>query len=183
VKPVLAEQGVEPHDEEAVEGDQSVQVPAVPPEALCNIDPYRLSKPVPAGDGYVTCALPDDVALLSIFRRGVWDLPKGAKAPTESVETCARREVCEEVGIDRVTLHRALGTTRHGYADEDHYAVKTTYWYLMRMPERSSEPDRREGIRHVARARWAVVRRHVSYDTLRRHMDRVEPTVRTALMD
>ena len=96
MKPVLAEQGVEPHDEEAVEGGQSVQVPAVPPEALCNVDPYRLPKPVPAGDGYVTCALPDDVALRSIFRRGVWDLSKGAKAPPSPSrrvrdERCARR--------------------------------------------------------------------------------------------
>lgn len=165
------------------EDARSIRVPEVPPSALCNVDPYRPPRPVTAGGGYVGCALPDDVALLVIFRRGVWDLPKGTKAPPESVETCAQREVREEVGVDALTLVRALGTTRHGYPDGDHYAVKTTHWYLMQTPERSFDPDRREGIRRVAWARWDGVRRHIGYDTLRRHMDRVEAKVRTALTD
>jgi len=171
------------HDGRAAEDARSVRVPAVPPEALRNVDPYRPPQPVTAGGGYVGCSLPDDVALLIIFRRGVWDLPKGTKAPTESVETCAQREVREEVGVDAVTLLRALGTTRHGYVNGDHYAVKTTHWYLMQTPGRSFEPDRREGIRRVEWARWDGARRHVGYGTLRRHMDRVENDVRAALAD
>ena len=165
------------HSEDA----RSVRVPTVPAEAFCNVDPYRPPRPVTAAGGYVGCPLPDDVALLLIHRRGVWDLPKGTKEPSESVETCARREVCEEVGVDAVSLLRGLGTTRHGYPDGDHYAVKTTHWYLMRTPERSFEPDRREGIRHVSRARWDVAQRHLGYDTLRCHMERVEGDVRAAL--
>ncbi len=165
------------------EDARSIRVPEVPPSVLCNVDPYRPPRPVTAGGGYVGCALPDDVALLVIFRRGVWDLPKGTKVPTESIQTCARREVREEIGVDALTLLRTLGTTRHGYPDGDHYAVKTTHWYLMRTPERSFEPDRREGIRRVAWARWKGARRHIGYETLRRHMDRVAPKVRTALTD
>jgi 8-oxo-dGTP pyrophosphatase MutT (NUDIX family) len=166
------------HNGQAAEDARSVRVSTVPPNAFRNVDPYRPPQPVTAGGGYVGCPLPDDVALLTIFRRGVWDLPKGTKAPTESIETCARREVREEVGIDTVTLLRALGTTRHGYANGDQYTIKTTHWYLMRTPERSFEPDRREGIRRVEWARWNGARRHVGYDTLRRHMDRVEDDVR-----
>lgn len=162
---------------------RSIRVPEVPPSALCNVDPYQPPRPVTAAGGYVGCALSGDVALLVIFRRGVWDLPKGTKDPGESVEVCARREVCEEVGIDALTLRRSLGTTQHGYSDGDAYAVKTTHWYLMETPERSFEPDRREGIRRVARGCWHVARRHMGYDTLRRHMDRVEDTVRRALKE
>lgn len=159
----------------------TVQVSSVPPSALQNLDPYRPPFSVSAAGGYVSCPLPDDVALLLIHRRGVWDLPKGHQDPGEDLETCARREVREEVGIGDVRLLRGLGTTQHGYPEDEGYAVKTTHWYLMRTPERSFRPDRREGIRRVTPARWAVARRHIGYDTLRRHMDRVETDVRTAL--
>jgi len=163
------------------EAAPSMRVPRVPPSVLRNVDPYRPPRAVTAGGGYVGCALPEGVALLTIFRRGVWDLPKGTKDSGESVEACARREVCEEVGIDTLSVHRALGTTRHGYTNGEYYAVKTTHWYLMQTPERSFAPDQREGIRRVAWGRWPVVRRHLGYATLRRHMDRVEDTVRRAV--
>ncbi|GEM_PF-719290 len=162
-------------------GAPPVEVPAVPSRALCNLSPYRPPEPVVAGGGYVGCVLPDDVALLVIFRRGVWDLPKGTKEPGESVGTCARREVREEVGVEALTLTCALGTTQHGYPDGRRYAVKTTHWYLMQTPDRSFSPDRREGIRRVEWARWDGARKHMGYDTLRRHMDRVEGDVRAAL--
>lgn len=163
------------------ENEASVRVPFVPPAAFCNVEPYRAPAPVEAGGGYVCCPVLEDVVVLVIFRRGVWDLPKGTKDPGESIEACARREVREEVGIETLHLDRGLGTTQHGYPDGDRYAVKTTHWYLMETPERTFAPDRREGIRRVARGRWSVARAHMGYDTLRRHMDRVEETVRGAL--
>jgi 8-oxo-dGTP pyrophosphatase MutT (NUDIX family) len=162
-------------------GTAPITVASVPAAAIQNLDPYRPPHPVSAAGGYVGCPLPNDVAILLIHRRGVWDLPKGHQDPGEDLETCALREVREEVGIDDLRLVRDLGTTQHGYPEGDHYAVKTTYWYLMRTPERSFRPERREGIRRVAPARWAVAHRHIGYDTLRRHMDRVEADVRTAL--
>ena len=162
------------------DGD-TVSVSSVPAAALQNLNPYRPPHPVAAAGGYVACPLPHDVALLLIHRRGVWDLPKGHRDPGEDLETCAVREVREEVGLDDLHLLRPLGTTQHGYPHGDHYAVKTTHWYLMRTSERSFRPERREGIRRVVPARWAVARRHIGYDTLRRHMDRVESDVRATL--
>lgn len=159
----------------------TVQVSSIPAAAIQNLSPYLPPQPVVAAGGYVACPLPHDIALLLIYRRGVWDLPKGHLAPGEDLETCAVREVCEEVGITDLRLVQELDTTQHGYPNGDHYAVKTTHWYLMRTPERSFRPERREGIRRVAPARWPVARRHIGYDTLRRHMDRVEVDVRAAL--
>jgi 8-oxo-dGTP pyrophosphatase MutT (NUDIX family) len=167
--------------EPSVRDGDAVSVSSVPAAALQNLAPYRPPRPVAAAGGYVGCPLPHDVALLLIHRRGVWDLPKGHQDPGEDLETCAVREVREEVGLDELRLLRPLGTTQHGYPYGDHYAVKTTHWYLMRTSERSFRPERREGIRRVVPARWAVARRHIGYDTLRRHMDRVESDVRAAL--
>ncbi|MFB6249631.1 MAG: NUDIX hydrolase [Salinibacter sp.] len=158
-----------------------VPVASVPATALRNLSPYRPPTPVAAAGGYVACPLPDDVAVLLIHRRGVWDLPKGHQDPGEDLETCAGREVREEVGLDTLTVGRPLGTTVHGYPDGDAYAVKTTHWFLMQTPERTFEPERDEGIRRVAPARWAVARRHVGYETLRRHMGEVEAAVRAVL--
>lgn len=156
----------------------TVRVPAVSPAAFQNLAPYRPPRPVSAGGGYVGCPLPETVALLLIHRRGVWDLPKGHREPGEDIKTCALREVREEIGVDDLHVLRALGTTQHGYTKDDDYIVKTSYWFLMRTSERSFHPQRGEGIRRVAWARWSVAYRHLGYDTLRRHMTRVEADVR-----
>lgn len=166
---------------EDVNTDASPRVRRIEPSAIRNLGPYRPPKPVTAAGGYVACSLPDDVALLLIFRRGVWDLPKGKQDPDEDVERCARREVREEVGIERLEVLRPLGATQHAYPDADHYAVKTTHWFLMRTPERSFHPERPEGIQRVHWARWTVARRHIGYDNLRHHMRQVETDVRAAL--
>jgi 8-oxo-dGTP pyrophosphatase MutT (NUDIX family) len=157
-------------------------LPALPAAAIQNVAPYHPPVAILAGGGYVACPLDGEaVALLVIFRRGAWDLPKGKQDPGESVEACALREVCEEVGIDRLRTVRPLGTTQHGYVRDNRYEVKTTHWFLMRTPERSFDPERREGIERVAWAQWPVAYRHLGYDTLRRHMDRCEADVRAAL--
>lgn len=158
-----------------------VALPVVPAEAIRNADPYRPPQLVQAGGGIVGCRLPGEVAVLLIHRRGVWDLPKGKLDPGETIETCALREVREEVGIDALSMLRPLGPTVHTYVEDEAFCVKVTHWYLMQTPERSFEPERREGIRRVAWARWPVARRHVGYDTLRDLMDQVEATVRASL--
>lgn len=154
----------------------------VPAAALLNAQPYYPPRPVTAAGGYVACPLGEVVALLVIFRRGVWDLPKGKLDPGEAVEACARREVREEIGIDTVQTVQPLGATQHGYVRDARYEVKTTHWFLMRTPERTFAPERHEGIERVAWARWEIARRHLGYDTLRRHMDRWATAVHTALL-
>lgn len=160
---------------------QNLQVHHVPPTAIRNLDPYRTPGIVKAGGGYVVREVDGEVVLLLIHRRGVWDLPKGKLDPGETIEECAVREVQEEVGIDALTLQHPLGTTHHAYPNGEAFDVKVTHWYLMKTPERSFEPERREGIRRVAWARWPVARQHIGYDTLAHHMDRVEQTVRGRL--
>lgn len=169
-----------------------VRVHRLPPEAVQNAAPYRPPVAVTAAGGLVVRPVggpaggdgqPQDVALLVIHRRGCWDLPKGKQDPGESVEACARREVREEVGIKRLAVRRPVGVTVHGYVDGDAYAVKTTHWYVMQTPERSFTPERSEGIRRVAWARWATACRHLGYATLRTHLQRVEADVRKAVAE
>jgi len=70
--------------------------------------------------------------VLLIFRRGLWDLPKGKLDPGETIEQCALREVREETGIQGATLGDSLGLTYHTYNDYGHFVLKETYWYRMR---------------------------------------------------
>lgn len=154
-----------------------VPVPALPKEAIRNLDPYRAPGPVAAAGGYVVRANGREPEVLLIFRRGVWDLPKGKRDPGEALETCALREVREEVGISRLHLARALGTTVHGYAEEDAFRIKTTHWYLMWTPERRFAPQAEEDIEQVAWVPWSEAKRRIGYRTLREHMEQVESRV------
>ncbi len=160
---------------------EAVEVGGVPPEAICNLTPYRPAVPVDAGGGYVVRPGPGDPELLLIRRRGVWDLPKGKRDDDESLPACALREVREEVGIRILTLIRELGTTVHGYERDGAYHVKTTHWYLMRTPETTFTPQTEEGIEEVAWMAWPRAVEAIGYETFRRHMRRVERTVRLTL--
>jgi len=144
----------------------------IPPEALCNVTPYRLPTVMRAAGGYVAPAHPKNrvPTVCTIHRRGLWDLPKGKQDADETITSCALREVREEIGTDDVTLHAPLGITSHGYATAQRYVVKTTHWFLMRTTACTFEPQTEEGIRRVAWARWPVLQRHIGYDSLRQHM-------------
>lgn len=75
----------------------------------------------------------DAGALLLIYRRGFWDLPKGKLDEGETIEACAVREVQEETGLADVQLTSAIGITYHGYFDEwtQQEVVKETHWFAM----------------------------------------------------
>lgn len=180
-RPILVVRGVSLPAPPRTADARHLAVSCVPPSALCNADPYYPPRPVTAGGGYIGRRVEGDVALLLIFRRGVWDLPKGKQDPGETVEECALREVREEVGIDELRVVRPLGTTQHGYARGGTYDVKTTHWFLMQTPERRFDPEAEEHIERVAWARWHVARAHIGYELLRRHMDQCEADVRAAL--
>ena len=51
--------------------------------------------------------------VLLIFRRGVWDLPKGKQDPGETLAQTAVREVCEETGLIDLELIERLNNGYH----------------------------------------------------------------------
>jgi 8-oxo-dGTP pyrophosphatase MutT (NUDIX family) len=71
-------------------------------------------------------------AILFIFRKGKWDLPKGKLDPGEPLEECAVREVKEETGLHDVKLGKHLVNTYHTYDEDGRHILKETYWFLMK---------------------------------------------------
>lgn len=90
--------------------------------------------------------------ILLIFRKGLWDLPKGKLDEGESLADCALREVQEETGIHSLKLGDFLGSTFHIYFQDEDWILKESYWYKMYAPEQDSlKPQQEEGITEV---RW-----------------------------
>lgn len=143
---------------------------AVTPDAILNLNPYRPPVPVEAAGGVLVRRGSNMREILLIYRRGVWDLPKGKRDGGESLEACACREVREELGIDTVQLDRPLGQTIHGYVDGDQYAVKTTHWFLMSTAAESFEPQEAEGIERAEWVQWDEALEKLGYETLQRHL-------------
>ena len=83
-----------------------------------------------AGGGLVTN---NEGALLMIYRRGKWDLPKGKLDEGETIEACAVREVCEETGLPELTLGPLADISQHAYFDPflQEEVIKETHWFLM----------------------------------------------------
>jgi 8-oxo-dGTP pyrophosphatase MutT (NUDIX family) len=71
---------------------------------------------------------------LFMFRRGVWDLPKGKLDPGETMEHCAIREVMEETGIEGVIMEGPLLITYHTYDESGKHILKETHWFRMQAP-------------------------------------------------
>ena len=85
--------------------------------------PFKIIK---AAGGVVTKG---DKQLL-IFRRGVWDLPKGKLDDGESSRKAAAREIAEETGV-RVSVGERICTTWHTYSLNGSPILKRTKWYRM----------------------------------------------------
>jgi 8-oxo-dGTP pyrophosphatase MutT (NUDIX family) len=89
--------------------------------------------------------------VLLIFRRGVWDLPKGKQDPGETLAQTAVREVCEETGLIDLELIERLNNGYHCYLMSKQRTLKRTRWYLMK----TTSPDqlvlqKEEGIQDAA---------------------------------
>lgn len=69
--------------------------------------------------------------VLLIFRRGVWDLPKGKQDPGETLAQTALREVREETGLTDLKLVEKLNNGYHCYLMSKQRTLKRTRWYLM----------------------------------------------------
>jgi 8-oxo-dGTP pyrophosphatase MutT (NUDIX family) len=90
---------------------------------------FRKFSLVKAAGGLVTN---DKGETLMIFRRGMWDLPKGKLDDGETLEQCATREVKEETGLNQVALISPLVITYHTYHQGSKFILKESHWYKMK---------------------------------------------------
>jgi len=90
--------------------------------------------------------------LLCIFRRGVWDLPKGKAEPGEKPEQTALREVSEECGLkEGLEIKKFLGYSHHSYALDGQWIIKRTSWFSMKYEgEENPSPQEEEDISRVS---------------------------------
>ena len=70
-------------------------------------------------------------AVLMIFRRGKWDIPKGKLDAGETIPECALREVQEETGLRNLVLGEKICDSYHIYLQKKEYFLKRTAWYKM----------------------------------------------------
>jgi 8-oxo-dGTP pyrophosphatase MutT (NUDIX family) len=89
---------------------------------------------------------------LFIFRRGIWDLPKGKLDPGETIEQCAVREVGEETGLRGVQLEAPLLVTYHTYDENGKHILKESHWFRMKVSDMAGlKPQQEEQITEL---RW-----------------------------
>ncbi|NPA42993.1 MAG: NUDIX domain-containing protein [Chlorobi bacterium] len=88
-----------------------------------------------------------DGRILFIYRRGIWDLPKGKMEPGETPEETALREIKEECGLENLRPRRYFTRTYHLFKEQGRRKMKITHWYLMDAPpDAAPAPQGREGI-------------------------------------
>jgi 8-oxo-dGTP pyrophosphatase MutT (NUDIX family) len=88
--------------------------------------------------------------MLLMFRRGVWDLPKGKLEDGESSRQGAAREVEEETGVE-VAVGERVCTTWHTYTLNGSRILKRTKWYRMSVVnDQHMAPQEEEDIEKLA---------------------------------
>ncbi len=117
-----------------------------------------------------------------IYRRGVWDLPKGHLEEGEDLRECAAREVCEECGLvsELLAVGERITKTTHSYVSVAGRAEeKHTTWFVMcyRGAEGDAVPQTEEDITQV---RWmtpdeARAAAATSFETIRCVLDSLPP--------
>lgn len=124
---------------------------------------------IDAGGGVVFRTDRGVCSILLIFRRGVWDLPKGKLEPGESLESCALREVEEETGAHPLQIVSSLQTTHHSYTEREESIEKVTHWYAMEHTGSPHDlaPQAEEQIEGVAWAPLDEALEQVEYENLK----------------
>ena len=110
---------------------------------------HAMYSPIDAAGGVV---YNEHGAVLMIFRRGKWDLPKGKLDKGEKIEECALREVREETGLESLTLKEKICDTYHIYAQNNEQLLKQTAWY--KMAGSSMDKLRPQKEENIIEARW-----------------------------
>ena len=118
------------------------------PESLLE-EIHKIYTPIQAAGGVVRN---ENGAVLLIYRRGKWDLPKGKLDAGEDLDYCAIREVVEETGIVNVSIDKKICETYHTYSQKGQNLLKETSWYTMHGNSKDKlAPQASEGI---VEARW-----------------------------
>jgi len=110
-----------------------------------------------------------DGKFLMIYRRKMWDIPKGKLDKGETIEQCAVREVEEETGV-KVKIDRKIDAVWHTYISRKKYVLKKTHWYSMHCKsDKNMAPQTGEGIKKVEWMDMEEVRKalHKSYRSIR----------------
>jgi 8-oxo-dGTP pyrophosphatase MutT (NUDIX family) len=91
-----------------------------------------------------------DADILLIFRKGVWDLPKGKLDTQETSKIAALRECEEETGLSNLILGDKIYETYHLFRDNGQRALKKTKWFAMNYyGDKLPQPQTEEGITEI----------------------------------
>ena len=86
---------------------------------------------------------------LFMFRRKVWDLPKGKLDKDEKARKAAVREIREETGVKAV-LTSKICTTWHTYTFNNERVLKQTKWYALDcLDDKQLQPQAEEDIEQL----------------------------------
>jgi len=110
---------------------------------------HAMYVPIQAGGGVV---YNEEGAVLMIYRRGKWDLPKGKLDQGEQIDDCALREVAEETGLHTLVLDEKICDTYHIYTQGGEQMLKQTSWY--RMKGSAADKLRPQKEENIIEARW-----------------------------
>lgn len=111
-----------------------------------------------------------------IYRRGVWDLPKGKREEGESFEECCLRELKEETGVIDLTIKDVLTDTVHEYDEGGVRISKLTRWFAVAAENDQVEfiPQLEEQIESVGWFSLPETKMRVGYKNLRDVLDAFE---------
>ena len=128
---------------------------------------YEIYEPIDAGGGVV---MNEDGAVLMIYRRGKWDLPKGKRDDGEDIAQCALREVSEETGLHKLQLKDKICDTYHVYAQNGQQLLKCTSWYKMQGTSAETLTPQKE--ENIEQAKWIAEKNmgqvvYKSYEAIR----------------
>ena len=107
----------------------------------------------------------NDGAVLLIFRRGFWDLPKGKLDAGELIPECAVREVREETGLQTITLGPFICMTTHTYFDNwtQQNVKKETHWFAMKASSLLPETLIPQTTEDIEKIEWVPVQQLPPY--------------------
>lgn len=106
---------------------------------------------------------------MMVDRFGRWTFPKGHVEEGEAAFAAARRELAEEIGLDKVELTTRLGESEHEFEKDGETVRKRTEWFLV-----EAEPEAEihaKDTEHVKEAAWVGAddaAKRLGYGNLRR---------------